>query len=395
MKRLLVLGAGYLQKFVIEKAVDLGYYVIAVDKNPNSVGFAAASESAIVDIVDPEACLEFAKGKNIDGVMTAATDYGVLSAAYVSEKLGLNGINQESAKIIKNKYMVRKTLSQKQIDCVKQFYEICCDEDIAALKGKITFPLMVKPCDGSGSKGAGRVDTFEEFEAAAKFALSNSLSKKAIAEDFVVGREYGAESLVINGEVTVLSVMQKDMTEPPYYAELGHTIPSGLNFDDKVKKTVKEAIEALGVNFGAVNMDMIITEDGQICIVDIGARMGGNLIGSHIIRLGTGIDYLENLIRATVGDSANLSPTKQPKCVSTRLLALTEGEIARLPDFDKIAEVCDVEIYHHLNVGDKINPYRNNLDGCGYVVATADSTKEAKEKAAKALSAIDLGIVRK
>ena len=123
MKRLLVLGAGYLQKFVIEKAVDLGYYVIAVDKNPNSVGFAAASESAIVDIVDPEACLEFAKGKNIDGVMTAATDYGVLSAAYVSEKLDLNGINQESAKIIKNKYMVRKTLSQKQIDCVKQFYE--------------------------------------------------------------------------------------------------------------------------------------------------------------------------------------------------------------------------------------------------------------------------------
>jgi biotin carboxylase len=327
--------------------------------------------------------------------MTAATDYGVLSAAYVAENLGLNGINQESAKIIKNKYMVRKTLSQKQIDCVKQFYEISSQEDIDALKGKIRFPLMVKPCDGSGSKGAGRVDTFEEFETAAKFAMQNSLVKKAIAEDFVVGREYGAVSLVVNGEVTVLSVMQKDMTEPPYYAELGHTIPSGLSFDDKVKKTVKEAIEALGVNFGAVNMDMIITDEGEICIVDIGARMGGNLIGSHIIRLGTGIDYLENIIRATVGDEVNLSPVNKSKCVSTRLLALTEGEVASLPDFDKIEKECEVEIYHHLNVGDKINLYRNNLDGCGYVVATADTPETAKQKAKRALEMINTSIGRK
>lgn len=395
MKRLLVLGAGFLQKFVIEKAVDLGYYVIAVDKNPNSVGFAAASESAIVDIVNPEACLEFAKSKNIDGVMTAATDYGVLSAAYVAENLGLNGINQASAKIIKNKYMVRRTLSQKQVDCVKQFYEISSQEDIDALKDKIRFPLMVKPCDGSGSKGAGRVDSFEEFEAAAKFAMANSLVKKAIAEDFVVGSEYGAESLVVNGEVTVLSVMQKDMTEPPYYAELGHTIPSGLSFDDKIKKTVKEAIKALGVNFGAVNMDMIITPEGEICIVDIGARMGGNLIGSHIIRLGTGIDYLENLIRATVGDSVNLSPVNEPKCVSTRLLALTQGEVLVLPDFEKIERECDVEIYHHLSVGDTINLYKNNLDGCGYVVATADTAEAAKQKATRALNIINTSIVRK
>ena len=40
-------------------------------------------------------------------------------------------------------------------------------------------------------------------------------------------------------------------------------------------------------------MDVLVTKDNRICIVDIGARMGGNLIGSHIIPLGTGIDYIE------------------------------------------------------------------------------------------------------
>lgn len=395
MKKLLVLGAGFLQKFVIEKAVSLGYYVYAVDKNPDSVGFEVASESAIVDIVDRDACLKFAREKNVDGVMTAATDYGVLSAAYVAEKLGLPGVNLNSATIIKNKYSVRKILSENKIDCIKQFYEICSVSEAEALREKITFPLMVKPCDGSGSKGAARVDSFEEFLSAIEVALNSSLSKKAIAEDFVVGKEYGAETFVIDGEPFVLAVMQKDMTEPPYYAELGHTVPSGLDFEDKIRDTVKNALKALGVNFGAVNMDMLITEDGEICIVDIGARMGGNLIGSHIVELSSGIDYLENLIKATVGDPVSLTAKSEPLAVSTRLLALKEGTVSELCDFKKIEKEFDVKIYHHLSVGDKISKYKNNLDGCGYIVATAQNSIEAKRKASLALKAVDERIVRK
>lgn len=394
MKKLLVLGAGYLQKFVIEKAVSMGYYVYAADKNPDSVGFSAASESGIVDIVDKEACLKFAKEKGVDGVMTAATDYGVLAAAYVGANLGLNAINEDAAKIIKNKYLVRKTLSEKSVDCVKQFYEITSLEDADALKGKLSFPLMVKPCDGSGSKGAGRVDSFEEFVAGCEVAIAASLSKRAIAEDFIVGREYGAETLVINGEPHVLAVMQKDMTQPPYYAELGHSVPSGLSFDDKIKETVSNAIKAIGVNFGAVNMDMLITDKGEICIVDIGARMGGNLIGSHIVPLSSGIDYPGNLIRATLGDETDLTPQKTPTPVATKLLALTEGKIKVLPDFDLIESELDVKIYHHLAVGDTIRQYKNNLDGCGYVVATASDVKEAKKKAQAALERIDKETVR-
>ncbi len=394
MKKLLVLGAGFLQKFVIEKAVELGYYVYAVDKNPASVAFSSASESAIVDIVDKEACLKFAEEKQVDGVMTAATDYGVLAAAHVAKEMGLRGINYEAARIIKNKYLFRKTLSSKKIDCVKQFYELSSIEDIEALKDKATYPLMVKPCDGSGSKAAGRVDSFEELKKGALEAIDASLIGKAVAEDFVCGREYGAETLVIDGEPHVMAIMQKDMTEPPYYAELGHTIPCGLDFEDKIRKTVSEAIRAIGVNFGAVNMDMIITEDGEICIIDIGARMGGNLIGSHIVRLGTGVDYLENLIRATMGDEVNLNEKQEPQAVSTRLLALSPGKIRALPDFKALESEFDVSIYHHLAVGDTIRKYKNNLDGCGYIVATAQSSKEAKAKAQAALDALNERIER-
>ena len=68
--------------------------------------------------------------------------------------------------------------------------------------------------------------------------------------------------------------------------------------------------------------------------------------------------------------------------------------VKELPDFDKIAKEFDVEIAHHLKVGDIIRPYRNNLDGCGYIIATAESVAAAKEKAIKTLSQIDSSILR-
>lgn len=395
MKKLLFLGAGFLQKFVIERARELGYYVIAADKNPDSVAFSSADESAPVDIVDPEACLAFARQKKIDGVMTAATDYGVLAAAHVAHALGLPGIDPAVAAVIKNKYRVRKALSAGRVDCVRQFYELSCEADALALEGQLHFPLMVKPCDGSGSKAAGRVDSFSEFVAAVREAIAVSLLGRAVAEDFIEGSEYGAESLVVDGQVHVLSVMQKDMTAPPCYAELGHTVPCGLPFEGRVRQTVSAALKTLGVNFGAVNMDMIITPDGRVCIVDIGARMGGNLIGSHIIPLGTGIPYMDNLIRATMGDPVDLRPASAPRPVATRLLALTPGQVVSLPDIALFERDRQVRVYHHLTPGDIIRPYRNNLDGCGYIVATADTPQEAKQRACDALAAFDAAIERK
>ena len=395
MKKILIIGAGFLQTFVIKKAKELGYYVLAVDGNENAVGKEFADEFAHINIVDKEACLAYAREKKIDGVMTAATDYGVLSAAYIAENLGLPSISMKAAKLIKNKYKIRKCLFENRVDDSEQAYEINRETDLKALKDKLVYPVMVKPCDGSGSRGAARVDSADELVAAAKNAMAASITGRAEIETFIFGKEYGAESIVIDGEPYVLSVMQKDMTAPPFYAELGHAIPCGLYFENKVRDTVKKALKALGVNHGAVNMDMIITNDEKIFIVDIGARMGGNLIGSHIIPLGTGIDYLGALIASAVGDKADLSQKNPPLAVATKILALSPGEVLALPDFESIEKELDVKIVHHLSVGDTITPYRTNLDGCGYIVAAAPTVSKAKAKAEKALFLINSTILRK
>lgn len=393
MKKLLMLGGGFLQNFVITKARELGYYVYCLDANPDAAGFQSASESAVINIVEEDACLAFAREKNIDGVLTAATDYSVLTMSRIATELGLPGINYDSARIIKNKASVRKVLFDAKADDTGYSHIVDSSECARRIKDEVVYPVMVKPCDGSGSRGASRVDSADEFVKACEMAMGCSLSHKAVAEPFVHGREYGVESFVNNGDIHILAVMQKDMTLPPYYAELGHAIPSGLSEDleQKVKSCVRKALIAMGVNHGSVNMDLLINDRGDVHIIDVGARMGGNLIGSHIIPLGTGVDYMGNMIKAAVGDPVDFTPSTNAVPVATRLLALTPGVVKKIPDFVNIKETYKVTIEHHLAVGDTINEYHTNLDGCGYVVATGNDAKAIAEKV-KVL--IDNSIVR-
>ena len=395
MKKLLMLGGGFLQTYVIKEAKKCGYYVLVLDCDPSAMGYAYADEHAVINIVDEEACLAYAREKQVDGVLTAATDFSVLTMSHIAEAMGLPGINYKSAKIIKNKAKVRKVLFEAKADDTGYSYEIGSLEEAEKVLGEITCPRMVKPVDGSGSRGASRVDRAEDFVKACEFAMSGSITHRAVAEPFVDGREYGVESFVNQGEIHVLGVMQKDMTQPPYYAELGHAIPSGLSYalEEKVKNCVHTAIKALGVNHGSVNMDLLINGD-EVHIVDIGARMGGNLIGSHIIPRGTGINYMANMIRAAVGDSADFRPVMDAAPVATKLLALTPGIVKALPDFDALRNEHNVVIDHHLHVGDTINEYHTNLDGCGYVVAGGTDIEDAIAKAAEVKGIINETIVR-
>ena len=389
MKKLLVIGAGFLQTFVIKKAKEMGYTVLTVDANPNAEGFAYADKYAVINIVDEQACLEYAKAEQIDGVLTAATDYGVITASYIAQEMNLPGLKYSVVKMIKNKYQTRKCLIDNTVDDTEQAYEVSENTDITVLQSKLHYPVMVKPCDGSGSRGASRVDNADELKAACDLAMKASITSRATIETFIFGKEYGAETLVVDGIPHVLAIMQKWMTQPPHYAELGHAIPNDLNpeTEQKARKCVENAIKALGINFGSVNMDMLITPQGNVHIIDIGARMGGNLIGSHIIKAGTGIDYMAAMICNAIGDRVDLS-AKSKTAVVTRLLAFNEGVITKIPDIKEIEQKYGVTIEHHMRLGDTVNEYHTNLDGCGYIVAIDCDVNQAIEKAENALDEI-------
>lgn len=388
MKKILIIGAGFLQDYVIQKAKNMGYFVLAVDADKNAIGFQHADRYKVIDIVDERACLEFAKQENIDGVLTAATDYGVLTASYIAQEMNIPGLNYKSAKLIKNKYLVRKKLFENHVDDTEQSYEVSKKTNIEELAEKINYPVMVKPCDGSGSRGASRVNHKGDLQKACFYAMEGSISHRAEIETFITGKEYGAESLVINGEIHVLGIMKKWMTHPPYYAELGHAIPCGLSEDieQKAVSCVTEAIKVLGINHGSVNMDLLITDSGNVHIIDIGARMGGNMIGPCIIPYGTGIDYMGNMLRAAVNDPLDWS-VREKTAVVSKLLAFKGGIVSQLPNKNTYSN-NDIEIFHHLVKGQRVNEYHTNLDGCGYIIVKSENVGDAEKIAVNTLKEI-------
>ena len=396
-KKIMFIGAGLLQSYVIKRAKALGYITVCVDGDSEAIGFKYADYYKVIDIVDQEKCLRYAKEMNIDGVVTVATDYGVLTASYIAEKLGLKGNPYKVCEIIKNKYLVRKILAEKNVDSTPEFYEINNISEVDNFIKDIEYPVIVKPCDGSGSRGIKRIDAMEDLKPACKKAREVSLSKNVLIEHFIEGKEYGVESFVHNGEVYILAIMEKTMTRPPVYAELGHCSFSGLDskIENAIKDKVSKAIVALGLVTGSVNMDLLITENKDIYIIDIGARMGGNLIGSHIVPLSTGIDYIDNIIKESLGESVDLNRTIFDQVIATRILTLTPGiiqDIGDMSDIQNSGDVCDLIL--NINQNDTINQYKNNTDGCGYIVVSSKDAGTAQNRALEIKNEIDRRITR-
>ena len=384
-KKILVVGGGPLQTPLIKKINALGYTSLCVDKNPEAVGFQYAQMSKPIDIIDKEACLKFAKEQKIDGVLTVATDFPIETVAYIAQEMHLVGLPLATAKLVKNKYQVRKTLFENKVGSKNQFFEIDEKTDVEMLKQKIKYPVIVKPCDGSGSKSIEKVTKPEQLERAIKEAQKVSISKKAFIETFVEGKEYGVESFVVDGKPIVLGIMKKQMTLPPYYAELGHSIPSGLSFEveNRIEEVVKKAIIALGITCGSVNMDLILSKENEPYIIDVGARMGGNLIGSHIIPNATGVNVMENLAKQSVGDEVDVS-FKWKRPIATRILNFTPGIIQRIGNIQDLIDGEEVlDIVLNAKVGDEVHTYRTNADSCGWVVVSKRTPEETETFAEK------------
>ena len=393
MKKILIFGA---VEHVIDRAKELGYKTIVIDQNDKIDCIKKADKFKKISFEDYGRCLNFAQEEKVEGIVNA-TDFAVLVSSYVSNKMRLPGINFEVAKIAKNKYEIRRKMMENGITNVPQFFEITRIEEINNIKDRIKFPVIIKPCSGLGSLHVYVISNLEELYNKIPEVLAGSFNKKALIETFIKGQEYGAESFVYKGKVHVLTILKKNMTDLPYRSELGHSIPSELpeDVEKKVKNEIIKLIKAIGINYGAVNMDLILSENNEVYIIDVGARMGGNAITSHIIPNSLGIDHIGNIIKLAMREQdIDLNP-KFNKPVATRILDLEEGRIIKLPNFSKYYQDKNViHICFEKKVGDRIEKYISDAQICGFIVVKGDCIDNAKKNAFDLRNKINKDLIR-
>lgn len=329
--KLAILGASYLQLPLILKAKEMGYETHVFAWAAGDVGENEADFFYPVSIREIEEIIKICSDIGICGICSIASDLANITVNYVAEKLGLPGNGIKSTGKSTNKYLMRKAFDEKGDPSPKSTLvdEATCLSDFSFL-----YPVIVKPTDRSGSRGINKINTPEELEKAVQAAMNEGYEKKVLVEEFVEGQEYSVEGISYNGEHHILAMTQKKTTGSPHFIEIGHVEPAPVDkkIYDKVIKIVTHALDSLEIRNGASHSEIKIDDRGNIKIIEIGSRMGGDCIGSDLVRYSTGIDYLRAVIDVACGKEPDLS-VKGDCCSAEVKFILSESD---LREFERI-----------------------------------------------------------
>ncbi len=300
MPKLAVIGASYLQLPVYLKATELGIETIGFAWPEGAIAKDFCTKFYPISTLEKEQILEICIKEQIDGILTIATDIAVPTVNYVASKLRLTANSIYSSTITTNKFLMRQVLFENNLKC-PAFFKINGTSDLGTLSPNLTYPVIIKPVDRSGSKGISKVENENQLLSATITALSESLSNTAIIESFVEGIEVSVETISYNGKHHILAITDKITSGAPHFVELEHHQPSNLppQVQKKIKEETIKALTALKIEFGASHSEFIIAGE-NIYITEVGARMGGDFIGSDLVYLSTGYDFLKGVIQVAL-----------------------------------------------------------------------------------------------
>lgn len=369
-KKLAIIGASYLQKPLVEKCKELEVYSICFAWEEGAVCKDLCDKFYPISTVDKAAILKVCQDEQIDGITTIASDVATLTVNYVAEKMGLIGNPDKYSQTATNKYLMRQCFMDYNVPSPK----FCLSDGIIPETSKtFTFPVIVKPTDRSGSRGVEKVERQEDLQEAITRACAESFQQKAVIEEFVEGREISVESISFKGKHYILQITDKVTTEAPFFVELEHHQPSTLPDDTKqrVKSIVLNALDALHIQYGASHAELKITEDGDIRVIEIGARMGGDFIGSDLVKLSTGYDFLKGVIDVSFGEFEAPKITEN-KCSGVYFLCEETKEIMPIiQNANNYPEIIRAEVTDSF-----LRRIEQSADRSGYFIYQADKRFE-------------------
>ena len=308
-KKLAILGAGYSQRPLIEKAAEMGLETHVFARVQGSTAIEYADFFYPYSFRDPEPILKICRDTGIHGIISVCSDLAMPAVNSIADQLGLVGNSQETVALTTNKFQQRKKLKSRGLAC-PGFMQVTASA--THIQPGLSYPLIVKPVDREGSLGIHKADTPAGLDDAIAKALDVSFVKACIVEEFITGREFSVEMISLNGVHHFITVTDKITTGPPHFVETDHFQPARISrkTESKIMHEVIRGLNAVGIMNGASHTEIILSHDGTIHIVEIAARMGGDMIGTDLVPLSTGYDYLKGVIEVALGLSDTIAVTK-------------------------------------------------------------------------------------
>lgn len=415
-KAVLILGAGLMQRPAIEASKSLGFIVAVVDGNPNALCVPDADLFEPIDLKDKDALLNF--GKQLDnkyglaGVFTAGTDFSA-SVSYVSENMGLKSHSYEAALNASDKIRMRRCFSKHNVPSPK-FIEI--SKELISNNNEIekklieaeiiSYPLVIKPVDNMGARGCSLIQSKESLITAINESIKYSRSGRCILEEYMDGPEFSIDALVFNGEVTITGFADRHIFYPPYFIEMGHTMPTNISINDwnSLVKTFVAGIKALELTHGAAKADIKLTSKGPM-IGEIAARLSGGYMSGwtfpyssdcYLIKQGlllsVGKNPEELLLKREKTAIDNVWNVPSVRTCAERAWISIPGVVKNVvyPNKESFNSIDSnvKDIFPRSNIGDTVVFPVNNVEKCGNVITVANKREDAVIVAEKTIKNI-------
>lgn len=318
-QNLAIIGASYLQLPLIEKAKEIGYETHVFAWAAGDVGETAADFFYPISIVEKEQILKKCREIGICGICSIGSDLAMVAVNYVAEQLGLAGNSGAATEKSTNKYLMRRAFEANG-DPSPRSILVEDTTDLDALE--LTYPVIVKPTDRSGSRGIYKLSDASGLKAAVNSAMAKGFEKKALVEEFAEGQEYSVEFISYQGEHHFLALTHKYTTGAPHFIETGHLEPAPVSMEtlERVKAVVTHALDSLELKNGASHTELKIAPDGTIRLIEIGGRMGGDCIGSDLVRCSTGYDFVKMVIDVACGKAPDFTRVCEPHSAAVQFI---------------------------------------------------------------------------
>ena len=397
-KTLLIIGAGREQIPAYTLAKSMGLYVVGTDKNPLAPAFEFADEKLLCSTRDAnhtlETVLEFSKNRKIDGVMTIANDVP-FTVALVADSLNLPGISLQSARYASNKILMKDQFLKYNIPTPKSKV-LGNKEDFLNSISKKSFPLILKPSDGRGSRGVLYIDESVDLNWAWNYVFDISSNKELMLEEYVAGDQLSVEGIFINEKFYPIAFADRNYENlhitKPHIVEDGGTIPSKHEGEtlQKISSLIEESSKALNIKFGSVKADIVLSDDKPM-IIELAARLSGNYLATHHIPLAYGIDIVSLVIKLSLGMTINSSLVQetQRKFLSVRYFFPQSGIIKNIEGLEQLKSksyVRILDIFH--GVGFNQPKIAGHVDRAGTIVCEGKNYDDAVYNAKKSVSEI-------
>lgn len=368
-KSILIFGTGSLQQSLIERCKLKGLFTVGIDPNPDAECKNSVDAFEVVAGDDFKMTLAVAQKYNISGVITAATDKPLVMMARVAEKLHLPFFSVETALNSTDKLLMKKKFIEAGLPCAKGFL-VSNIRELTDLD--LTYPVIVKPRDNSGSRGVIYCENLEGVAKAIEEALRYTKKGNVLVEEFIEGQEYSIEGIHYNGEHHVIQFTEKTTTDFPYNVEIAHTQPADISLQQQseIRVLIAKIGQTLGFENCASHTEIKINSRG-IYIIETSPRLGGDFISSTLVPLSTGINMEDILIDVSIKKKINNDVLQAllSKYSGVKYFSFPTGVVSSIENIDKLNSIKEI-IYWKLSLqdGDSIKKITSSLDRYGYVI---------------------------